>query len=212
MRKNFVVVLPDEPYKTTTNLNKTVECTYIGPRYLSLCVITQTGDIKYVGRKGETVDELEISTLVDDQEGTSFHVLDAELNPFEAAYLTNLYEHGDVPDFTAMHPGDLGSWTYHYDDGTGVIGQCFYGQDIKYINGSYTKPRYREHASTREAFLKSCIDVADVIENSLKSNDYTAEDRKTLEDYVVWSRSVPVKYANIDHWKIPFPKELPRYF
>lgn len=211
MKKNFVVVLPDEPYKTTTTLNKTVECTYNGPRYLALCV-KQSGEITYYSTSGETVEELRMLDQIDDEAGTAFHVLDAAINPFEAAYLTHDYTHGDVDDFPVTLPDNLGTWTYHYDDGTGVIGQCFYGQDIKYVAGSYTAPRYREHAIKREDFLQNCVNQATQIENSLNVNDYSTEDKKTLQDHIAWLKSVSVKYANIDHWKISFPSELPTYY
>jgi hypothetical protein len=211
MIKNFVIVLPDEPYKTTTNLNKTLECTYNGPRYLAVCV-KQTGDIKYFSTSGETIEELRMADQIDDEAGTAFHVLDAAVNTFEAAYLTHSYTHGDVEDYTVTHPNNLGSWSYHYDDGTGAIGQCFYVQDVKYIAGSYTAPRYREHAIKREDFLQHCIDIANHIERSLAINDYSAEDTKKLQDHAVWLKSVPTAYANIDHWKIPYPSDVPVYY
>jgi hypothetical protein len=212
MIKNFTVTLPDEPYKTTTALNRTVECKYTGPRYLSICVNNNTGEVKYVARTGETIEDLEFESLIDDDPSTTFHIIDAGEHPFEASYLTHNYEHGEVEDFTVKHPGDLGSWTYHYDDGTGAIDQCFYCNDLKYIDGKFQSPGRREHALTRESFLEGCKNIAAVIENSLKNNDYSAEDQAKLEEHIEWLKAVPSKYANIDHWKIPFPSDVPRYY
>lgn len=212
MRKNFTVTLPDEPYKTTTALNKTVECTYTGPRYLAICVIDESGEIKYIARRGESLAEIDQATLVDDDPATTFYVIDAKEDTFAAAYLTGSYEHGEIEDFTVEHPGDLGTWTYHYDDFRGVIGQCFYGQDMKYKNGAFISPRYREHAITRQSFLDSLTSLSNLIERSLADNDYSAEDRQKLEEYVVWLRAVPTNYSGIDHWKIPFPSDIPTYY
>jgi hypothetical protein len=212
MNKNFTVTLPDEPYKTTTALNKTVACVYTGPRYLAICVIDETGEIKYVARRGESLAEIDQATLVDDDPATEFYVIDANDHTFAAAYLTGRYTHGDVEDFEVVHPDDLGTWTYHYDDGTGIIGQCFYGQDMKYVNGQFTAPRYREHACRRQDVIDSCSHIASLVETSLQNNDYSDEDRTKLEEYIVWLRAVPTAYANIDHWKIPFPSDIPTYY
>ena len=215
MRKNFTFKLPDEPYKTTTALNKTVNAVYTGPRFLALCVIDATGEIKYIARRGETEADLNLSTLVDDDPATSFVKLDAGVNPFEAAYLTSQYETEEVqdPSFTYTDAdGDEHTWSYHYDDFTGSIGQSFYSQDIKYVNGAYTAPRYREHATDRATVIASCLTIANTVENSLANNDYSAEDQAALEEYVLWLRDVDRKYAGIDHWKIPFPSNVPNYF
>lgn len=212
MIKNFTFQLPDEPYKTTTNLNKTLECRYTGDKYLAICVSNKTGDVKYVARTSETVEGLEFEYLKDDDATASFHIIDASEYPFEAAYLTHQYEHDDVDDHSVTLPNNLGTWVYHYDDGTGAIDQCFYCNDLKYINGKFEGPGRREHAISRASFIEGCQINADVIENSLKNNDYSAEDRAKLEAYIKWLKDVPTTYANIDHWKITFPSDIPRYY
>jgi hypothetical protein len=212
MNKNFTVTLPDEPYKTTTALNKTVECVYTGPRYLAICVIEETGEIKYLARRGDTLADIDMPTLVDDDPATEFYAIDAKEHTFEAAYLTGQYTHGNVPDFTVEHPGDLGTWSYHYDEGTGVIGQCFYGQDMKYVNSQFVAPRYREHAAKRQDVMDSCISIANTVEQSIQNNDYSDEDKQKLEEYIVWLRAVPTAYEGIDHWTIPFPSDIPTYY
>jgi hypothetical protein len=42
----------------------------------------------------------------------------------------------------------------------------------------------------------------------------TAEDRQTLVDYTAWLKTVvaDVRYAGINHWKIPFPSAVLPYF
>ena len=90
MRKNFTFLLPDEPYKNTTALNKVQNAVYTGPRYLAICVIDATGEIKYVARRGETLPEINFETLVDDDPATTFYLIDASEQPFAAAYMLSL--------------------------------------------------------------------------------------------------------------------------
>jgi hypothetical protein len=215
MRKNFTFLLPDEPYKNTTALNKVQNAVYTGPRYLAICVIDATGEIKYVARRGESLPEIDFETLVDDDPATTFYLIDAGEHPFAAAYLMNSYETGDVPDYsTALVDADGNEWdySYHYDDGTGAIGQCFYGQSMKYINNQFVGPEYRLHAITKASMIENYLRIATMIENSIQLNDYSEEDEQALADHVAWLRDLERRYAGIDHWKIPFPTNLPNYY
>lgn len=214
MRKNFTFLLPDEPYKDTTALNKVQNCVYTGPRYFAICVIDSTGEIKYVARRGETLPEIDFETLVDDDPATTFYLIDANQYPFEAAYLMNSYETGDVPDHSVdLVDADGNEWnyTYHYDDSTGAIGQAFYGQDLKYVNNQFVAPHYRLHACSKSSVCENYTNLASMIEQSLQANDYPDEDRAILTAHVAWLRDIERRYVNIDHWKIPFPVTLPNY-
>jgi hypothetical protein len=215
MRKNFTFLLPDEPYKNTTALNKVQNAVYTGPRYLAICVIDATGEIKYVARKGESLAEINFETLVDDDPATTFYLIDAAEHPFACAYLTHSYETNEVPDYsTALVDADGNEWdyTYHYDDNTGAIGQCFYGQSLKYINNQFVGPEYRLHAITKASMIENYLQIATMIENSIQLNDYSEEDEQTLTDHVAWLRDLERRYVGIDHWKIPFPNNLPNYY
>jgi len=212
MRKNFTFLLPDEPYKNTTALNKVQNAVYTGPRYLAICVIDATGEIKYVARRGESLAEINFESLVDDDPATTFYLIDASEHPFAAAYLLHTYETGDVPDYSVdLVDADGNEWnyTYHYDDGTGSIGQCFYGQSLKYINNQFVGPEYRLHAITKESLIQNYKNIAVAIEQSLQVNDYTDADREALTEHVAWLRDLERRYAGIDHWKIPFPNNVP---
>lgn len=212
MRKNFTFLLPDEPYKNTTALNKVQNAVYTGPRYFAICVIDATGEIKYIARRGESLAEIDFDTLVDDDPATTFYLIDASEHPFQAAYLLNTYETGEVPDYsTDLIDADGNEWnyTYHYDDNTGAIGQCFYGQSLKYINNQFVGPEYRLHAVTKQSLIENYKNIATAIEQSLQINDYTDEDRAAFTAHVAWLRDLERLYAGIDHWKIPFPSNLP---
>jgi len=215
MRKNFTFLLPDEPYKNTTALNKVQNAVYTGPRYIAICVIDATGEIKYVARKGETEQELDFETLVDDDPATTFYKIDASEHPLACAYLLHTYETDEVPDYsTDLVDADGNEWnyTYHYDDNTGSIGQCYFGQSLKYINNQFVGPEYRLHAVTKASMIENYQNIATMIERSLQINDYTDEDREVLTEHVAWLRDLERRYAGIDHWKIPFPTNLPNYY
>ena len=97
--KKFTHLLPDQPYKQTASKNITVECEYAGPKYLLLRLHEQTGIIRCIERYGDDKAALEAS-IVDDGHDWDFVVLDAAEYPWEAAYLTGSYTHGEVPDYS----------------------------------------------------------------------------------------------------------------
>ena len=71
---------------------------------------------------------------------------------------------------------------------------------------TYSRPPYRTHALSRESFLASLEVMAQQIRDRLaaESSILDAEAKDELNDYLDWLADVPVKYANVDHWKIPF--------
>jgi hypothetical protein len=211
MRKFFTFKISDEPYKTTTALNKTVDAIYEGPRFLALCVHTPTGEIRYIARQGETEAELEMSYLVDDDPTTEFIVLDADQKTFEAAYLTGLYTHDPIPDYVDVLSNGKGTYTYTYSGGGITLN--YYGQDMFYRDGDFTTPRFREHAVTRESVLQGVRNLVEMIVKSLAENDYTDAERTEMEEYKSFLESLSTaEYANVDHWKFPFPANPPRIY
>jgi|688.fasta_scaffold00012_148 hypothetical protein len=210
MRKFFTIALSDEPYKTTTNLNKTVQATYFGPRFLALCVHTPTGEIRYVAASAESQADLRTELLVDNDPETDFVVIDASEHTFEAAYITHQYENDDVPDYEETLPDNKGTYTYTYSGG--AIDQNYQSFDIKYINGQFTRPSFRTHNLTRESVIQGSTLLIGAMEQSLANNDYTDEERQALTDYIDWLRNLETTYDGIDHWKIPFPANPPKYY
>ena len=114
MNKEFTAVYPDEPYKVTTKLNNTIKCVYLGRRYVLVRVNAADGTVFCVDRQSDSAEEIE--TFKVQEEGHFSVVLDAEVNTFEAAYLTNLYEHDDVPNYKETLPNGE---TYEYNYGNG---------------------------------------------------------------------------------------------
>lgn len=216
LNKNFTIPLADEPYLDTVTANKSHPGTYTGPKYLKISVDAIT---KYVERVVAGADSLDAinEILVPQEEGKTIHILDANTNTFEAAYLTGLYTTGLVPNYVETLPtvddeGNPETWEYGWDDNTGMIQQQYYNLDLKFVNGAFVKPRFRIHALTRSSFLASMELQITNITNALANNDTLTDEAKAqLETYKTWLQNLPTKYANVSHWKIPFKLSVPIY-
>lgn len=210
MNKPFVFTLPDEPYKTSTIKNNTVNCVYTGARFLTLDVTLDDGTINGVVERGETRE------MVGKKEcripGHSFIVVDALDNLIGAASVTGDYTHDNIPDYEENVPG--GKYTYSYCTGTGAIGLVITFPGIKFdfeTNKISTKFPYRTHANTRESTINGFVKYAATIEKYLARfpEHFTEEETSKLQAHSDWLKTIPTVYANIDHWKIPFPVNTP---
>ena len=208
MRKAFVTVLPDEPYKVTTNKNIQVPCFYTGSRYL-LVRMNDDDTVFCVERRAETLEEIENLKIPAEHLAEEKHwqiVLDAEINTWEAAYLSHDYEHDVVEDYAeVLSTGE--TWEYHYSDYTGALAQPFYNNDLKYDRATKTwiRPRYRTHALTRNQFMDSVVSQTQTYKEALDSGAYPAPKLEEIRIHYEFLKAIPTKYANIDHWKIGYP-------
>lgn len=210
MEKKFIHVIPDEPYSQSTRSNKTIECTYTGRRYLKVRVHNETKIADYV-----VLDSKEKQPLEDDvrnEEGFSYVILDAESNPWEAAYLTGMYEHGEVEDYKETLPtGEI--YTFVWTDGTGILSQCHPANQLKYdaSTNSYIRPAYFQFNMTKsvmqDSFDAEIREMEDVIQNSSK---YTESQVAGAKEHLKWLKNAKTAYADVDPWKIPYknPPEL----
>ena len=209
----FTTVMPDEPYKTTTKKNITVDCVYTGKRYL-LVRMNNDGTLFALERSEETLEALELYKMTEAQlagEGHFQVVLDAEVNTWEAAQLTHDYEHSAVPDPTfTLASGE--TWTYHYDDFHGALAQPYYVNDMRYDRATNTwiRPRYRVHALTKESFWSGLKDQLKGYEAAVISGAYLPEKLAEIKAHRDWLATAITKYADEDHWKIPFPTTSPQ--
>jgi hypothetical protein len=208
MRKAFTTIMPDEPYKTTTSKNITVDCIYTGKRYM-LVRMNNDGTMFALERQEDTLEALEKFKLTAEQLAAEKHfqvVLDAEINTWEAAHLTHDYEHSSVPNPTFTLPTGE-TWTYHYDDNNGALSQPYYVNDMRYDRATNTwiRPRYRIHALTKDSFWSGQADQLKIFEDAASSSAYLPEQLAKIKEYRDWLKSAPTKYAGVDHWKITPP-------
>jgi len=208
MRKTFIHTLPDEPYKTTSHLNKTVQCEYNGPRYHVVRIMEKDGVVMNIERSGEDKEALE-ATIVDDGPIYDFFVLDAQTHTWEAAFLSHAYEHGEVPDFEETLPTGE-KYTVEFLDGHGIVEQWHPLNAMKYdkSSGVFTKPPFITHPITKSEFWESQANTLKEIEKLLERNSsaYSPKQVADLTAYKDFLVGVKATYGNVDHWKIPFPK------
>ena len=115
--------------------------------------------------------------------------------------------------------GDKYTWTHVYEGTTGMLAHIYVGDSLLYNHESKTwrDPVLREHNNSREDTLKTWADMAAGIRRALSTdgeahNNLTDAEKKTLGDHATWLESIPVKYADVNHWKIPYPDTvLPMY-
>jgi hypothetical protein len=214
--KNFTIPLADEPYVDTTALNKTHAAAYTGNRYLKIVIDSETKYVERVVAAADTLDDIN-NAFVAQEPGKTYEILDANTHTFEAAYLTGMYDTGVTENYTETlstvdAEGADETWSYTWEDNTGMILQQYVGRDLKFVNGAYVRPRFRTHALTRESFMQSMQQQISNINAALENNTtLTEETREQLAAYVTWLENLPTKYANIKHWKIPFTISVPIY-
>jgi hypothetical protein len=214
--KNFTIPLADEPYVDTTALNKTHAAAYTGNRYLKIVIDSETKYVERIVAAADTLDDIN-NAFVAQEPGKTYEILDANTHTFEAAYLTGMYDTGVTENYTETlstvdAEGANETWSYTWEDNTGMILQQYVGRDLKFVNGAYVRPRFRTHALTRESFMQSMQQQISNINAALENNTtLTEETREQLAAYVTWLENLPTKYANIKHWKIPFKISVPIY-
>jgi len=203
----FEMEIPDEPYINNFSKGLSHPAVYTGYRHLKFQIQDNNGLIKELVAEGQTFDEMN-SKIVHNDEGHSFHLIDAKVNPWEAAYLTHQYEHDPVPNYeedlgTTDADGNPEIWDYNWGH---VLNQIYYNNDLKFLNGKYVKPSFRLHQHTQDVFLKSLQDHREMADREIaRENIYNTRQMADLEAYREALSTVESKYQGIHHWKIPFP-------
>lgn len=205
--------MPDEPYVTTTANNNTVEIRYDGPKWLCFCVENGTNKVRNLESEGETEADLHFEHQIEDGH---YHIkVRAADHPLIAAYFTHCYTHPEVPTYEedcTDADGDTWTWTHTYGE-NGILNHVHFNESVVWDPDAetFSGPQFRTHANTREETMAQFAYQADVTEENLDSPDteYTTEEDTALRAHVAWLRSIPTKYADIKHWKIPFPSDLP---
>ncbi len=203
--KKFTHVLPDEPNKQTTKKNLTVECEYRGQQYLLIRMIAETGTIVYVERGSDSREFLE--GFIKEEQGFKFMIIDADVNTWEAAYLTGHYTHGEVADFTEVLPTGE-TYTYRWADGGGIIGQSHDINLLKFVEGtnSFVRPPYSTLPVTVESFQELVRNhSADMEKIKNDTSRFTSEQLAEVSGYLDWLKTAADRYKGVDPWKIPFP-------
>lgn len=214
MKKKFIHVVPDEPYKQTSTKNIKVECEYQGPRYLLCRLDIKTNRVVFVERASDENREWLESTFVDNEPDFDFFILDADIHTWEAAYLTNDYVHGEVPDYEETLPTGE-KYVYARKDFDGIINECHAVGELVYnrAQNTFVRPPYVLHPVNPIEFWEVIAQQVDQLSKILagdlsKFSDEQIEKVTQYRDYIARAKK---RYAGVDHWKISFPifPELP---
>jgi hypothetical protein len=224
MKKNFTILLPDEPYKAETNNNNIINAVYDGPRY-GLARVECTGNpvdiVHNIARFANTVEELEIE--LHSEENHEFLVIDAMENPLEMALLSGFYTHDEIEDpvfevteAAGVLPGLNGrtsTYTYHYGKTKGALGAIYYNSDmgLKYNwdTKTFEEPKRRVHAVDRADFFAGYKHFANEIRKSVAENDYGDAEEARILKHAEWLDHLEELYPDTDHWKISFHTDKP---
>lgn len=224
MKKNFTIVLPDEPYKAEATGINTINAVYDGPRYGLARVECTNGPVDIVhniARFGETIESLEIELHT--EENHEFLVIDAKENPFEMALLSGLYTHDEIenPTFEVTEAagvlpglnGRTSTYTYHYGGTQGALGAIYYNSEmgLKYNwdTKTFEEPVRRVHAVNRADFFAGYKQFAASIRQSVEDNDYPPEEETRILAHAEWLDHLEELYPDTDHWKISFHTDKP---
>ena len=225
MNKTFTVTYADEPYKTTTANGNTFECTYTGPRWILGQVDRDDDQVREAGRSDSSATDVALDTAGFEPDAYDYILLDANESDAMAArcaYMTDEYTHPDVDDYSEVcSPATGADFTYEhvYEGTTGMLAHIYMGDSLLYNHETttWTDPVLRTHNNTREQTLSTWADQAAGIRRALASggdahNNFTDAERTTLGDHATWLESIPTEYADINHWKVPYPDTvLPNY-
>lgn len=212
MEKTFTWNRPDEPYVNSSTGTRTIDITYTGPRYLLVELDPKLGTGSCIRSSEDENDPiLDASNLAHNQ--WEYVIVDAEELPALACSLTLAYKHPDPNDWTETltdADGEEFVFEHTYDETTGVIDHETAG-----LNGGYTYnfnlktwegPEYREHMVSATDFENGRLDMISQMQNRLDNKEtlgYTAEQIESITNYKEYLESVPTKYADIPHWKLP---------
>jgi len=210
MNKSFNIAMPNKPYVEDFSEGKVQAATYTGPRYLKVQYHNDTKYIANIINEGDTMEDLNEGPSAVMENHTST-VIDADSDTLVAAYLNNMYETGEVADYsedlgTTDDNGDAETWEYVWND-NGVIHQIYLQGTAKFENNAVVAPEFRGHALTADSFNETITNQIDQCTAELARDDVYTDDEKTaITTYKTWLEGISTKYAAVDHWKIPFPQ------
>lgn len=209
MQKVFEIEYPDGPYKDTYDLKNTITATYSGKRYLVIEITNS--EIRAIKAQSDILDEISMEEYQDEGD-KSFVLIDADEHTWEAAYITGEYTHEKLENYTETLPDGQ---TYEYQHNDGIFSNYFVTDDLQYNieEKKFYRPRERLHMVSREDFFNGLKEHIKKIDTWLQNNrNVASEDKQRLKDFRSWLEKAPNVFDKIDHWKISFPDDLPKYY
>ena len=198
--KTFTYDIADAYLYQTSNLNRTAQWTYRGPRYFWIFVDAATNKIMSQFHYLERDNGADVPT----PPGQIKVMVDAAVDPEIASCLHSDYVYGDLPHTLEQLPDNT---TYGHPnpippDHTYELTEIQYNS----TTGKFVKPypwkkphmNWEILIGTRNAALK-------VSDQQLAAA--TPEDKAAWETYRQKLRDLPRTFAGVDAWKVKFPQE-----
>ncbi len=202
MEKTFQITIPSEPYGEIDENAVNVNVTYTGPAYLVFS-LDANGNFFTIESMVDNASQINLSEF--EHPGHTFHILDADANPFEAALITSEYTNETVEPFKQTLPtGEEISYEY---PANGILG-VFWKRELNYnpISRAWSTPeRVREPISNVELLSIIQKKIVDM-EAALAGENTFSDDLKTeINNWLTWAKSAATNYAGLPGWKIPHP-------
>lgn len=210
MSKNFTVKIPDQPYKNSFSLGKTVDCAYVGPNFLVVAIQQSDNKVGPVLDGANNVDDLKLENYF--FENHYLMILNALEKPFEAAYITKLYKNPLIEAYKETLPtGEV--YEYPYDENA-IIENVYQSFEMYYDKSAdrFSMPPVLLHPISRDRFLSGINSKIEMFESLKIEKNFTQDELQLIDNALNWYKNLEKNYPNIDHWKIPVPIfQLPDY-
>tara|TARA_E500000075_G_C6828497_1_gene239078 strand:- start:28 stop:684 length:657 start_codon:yes stop_codon:yes gene_type:complete len=211
IEKAFNIAIPNQPYVDDFSDGTEHASVYNGDRYIKFQYHAETGHIVNVIGNGDTEDEM-VANEGPLMEGHLPAVLDADAAPLHAALITRHYTTGEVADYTENlgttdAEGNAETWEHFWNDGTGLLSQIYNIETMKWVDNAIVMPEFKTHGISRESFLEGVNQQIAACTSELARNDvYSDGEIATITAYKTTLEGIETKYADVLHWKIPFPQ------
>lgn len=201
MSTQFKLRIPDEPFKDTYELEKTLNITYTGPRYMVLSVFTDTQQVSTYETLEDNLEDINLSDFASDD--TTFYVVDCYNHLLEASFITHQYTHNDYDNYREELP-------------TGEIYEYLYDNHILSNIYNFTMPTYNHSTqefgslellkpvTTNEEFWERLDSKILELSKDPKIGVHDDADQE-LNDYLETLKQLKIDYLDVDYWKIPYP-------
>ena len=211
IEKAFNIAIPNQPYVDDFSDGTEHASVYNGDRYIKFQYNATTGNIVNVIGNGDTEDEM-VANEGPLMEGHLPAVIDADAAPLHAALITRHYTTGDVADYTENlgttdADGNAETWEHFWNDGTGLLSQIYNIETMRYVDNAIVMPEFKTHGITRESFFEGVNQqIAACTEELARDGVYSDGEVTEITAYKTTLEGIATKYADVDHWKIPFPQ------
>lgn len=211
IEKAFNIAIPNQPYVDDFSGGIEQASVYNGDRYIKFQYNATTGNIVNVIGNGDTEDEM-VANEGPLMEGHLPAVIDADAAPLHAALITRHYTTGDVADYTENlgttdAEGNAETWEHFWNDGTGLLSQIYNIETMRYVDNAIVMPEFKTHGITRDSFFEGVNQqIAACTAELARDGVYSDGEVTEITAYKTTLEGMATKYADVDHWKIPFPQ------